>query len=204
MFYSIVRFLLAPFFRIFYPFKTIHKQRLTNEGNTIIICNHLGKIDVVYVELLFKGKSYIISKKEWFKNKLQSKILYSLGAIPVDRDKPDLKAMKMGLEVLKNNKRFIMFPEGTRNKTEADLLPIKNGPGYFAHKCNSTIIPLTIYKKGKFMRKNYVYVGEPFKLDCQEQKFTAEVNDKITQRITDELLKLRKEVNEYVAEKKKK
>ncbi len=204
MLYAIVRFLLTPFFKIFYPCKVIHKERLTNKGNTIIVCNHLKKIDVVYVELLFKGKSYIISKKEWFKNKFQSKILYSMGAIPVDREQADFKAIKKCLEVLKNDKRFIIFPEGTRNKTQADLLPLKDGTGYFAHKCNSTILPLTIYERGRFMHKNYIYVGEPFKVNNTEQKFTSQINAEITQQITDELLKARKEINAYVAEKKRK
>ena len=75
MFYRIVRIIIWPFVKIFYPYKVINKENITNEGNTIIICNHLQKADVYYTTFTFKGKSYYLSKKEWFKNKFLTKVL---------------------------------------------------------------------------------------------------------------------------------
>ena len=204
MFYKIIRFLIWPFAKIFYPYKIINKENLTQEGNTIVVCNHLQKADVFYTAYTFKGKSYYLSKKEWFKNKLWSKVLIKLGAYPVDREKTDMKAIKNVLGFLKDDKRVIIFPEGTRNKESLDLLPLKDGPGYFAHKSNSTILPITIAKRAKMFRKNYVYVGKPFKLDNIDQKFSAEINQQITDRVRDELLECRKQVNEFLENKKKK
>jgi len=204
MFYKIIRVILWPFVKIFYPYKIINKENITNEGNTIIICNHLQKADVYYTTFTFKGKSYYLSKKEWFKGKFLSKILMNLGAYPVDREKTDMKAIKNVLKLLKDGKRVIIFPEGTRNKVDLELLPIKDGPGYFAHKCNSTILPITIGKRAKMFRKNYVYVGKPFKLDNVDQKFSAEINEQITERVKQELLECRKQVNEYMENIKRK
>lgn len=203
MFYKIVRLILWPFVKIFYPYKIINKENITNEGNTIIICNHLQKADVYYTTFTFKGKSYYLSKKEWFKNKFLTKLLISLGAYPVDREKTDMRAIKNVLNLLKEGKRVIIFPEGTRNKETLDLLPIKDGPGYFAHKSNSTILPITIAKRAKMFRKNYVYVGKPFKLDNVDQKFSAEINQQITDRVRDELLECRKQVDQYLENLKK-
>ena len=205
MLYKISRFLTNIFVRIFYPFKVINKKNLTNEGNTIEICNHLGKMDVVYVDLMFKGKSYVMAKKEWFKNKFLAKMFSSYGAFPVDREGVDLTAMRTGVNYLKNGKRLIIFPEGTRNKTDAPLLPLKDGTGFFAYKCNSTIIPLTIYKKAKIFRKNYVYVGEPFKFTLQEgQRFNNQLNVESTKVLTEKLMECREKINEYIDNKKKK
>lgn len=202
MFYSVIRFLFGWFIRLIFPFKVVGKERLINDGNTIVVCNHLNKKDVFYIALMFKGKTYFMAKKEWFDNKLLGWLLKKLGVFPVDREKVDKKAIKKGLEVLNSNNRLMIFPEGTRNKTDEPLLPLKDGPGYFAFKCNSRILPLTIYNKTKIFRRNYVYVGESFTIDSSDRKFTSEVNEEITEQVKVSLLQCRKEINEYMDKRK--
>jgi hypothetical protein len=51
---------------LFYPYKIYGKENLIQDGNVIVICNHLGKVDVPMVGYLFKGKTYYLAKKEWF------------------------------------------------------------------------------------------------------------------------------------------
>ena len=202
MFYSVARFLFGWIIRILFPFKIVGKERLINDGNTIVVCNHLNKKDVLYISLTFKGKTYFMAKKEWYDNKFLGWLLYKLGAFPVDREKVDKKAIKKGMDILKSNKRLMIFPEGTRNKTDEPLLPLKDGPGYFAFKCNAKILPITIYNRTKIFRKNYLYVGEAFSVNTEDKKFTSEVNEEITEQVKQSLLKCRKEINEYVDNKK--
>ena len=66
MFFKIVRPLITIFLWLFYPFKVRGKQNVIHDGNTVIICNHLGKMDVPMVGYIFKGKTYYLAKKEWF------------------------------------------------------------------------------------------------------------------------------------------
>ena len=204
MFYFL-KYLLYPLFKwILYPYKLVNKENLVQDGNTIVICNHLTKADVLYLAYIFKGRSVFLSKKEWFDNKFLGWMLkHIVGAIPIDRDTTDMKAIKTIIKKLKDNKRVVIFPEGTRNKESLDLLPIKDGPGYFAHKCNSTILPLTIGKRPKMFRKNVIYVGKAYKIDDMGAKFNSEVNTKITERIRDSLLDCREQVNLYMDSNKK-
>ena len=203
--FCFLKFLLYPLFKWFlYPYKLINKENLTQDGNTIIVCNHLAKADVLYMTYIFKGQSVFLSKKEWFDNKFLGWCLkHIVGAIPIDRDTTDVKAIKTIMKKLKDGKRVVIFPEGTRNKESLDLLPIKDGPGYFAHKCNSTILPLTIAKRPKMFRKNVIYVGQPFKVDDMGAKFNSEINTQITERIKDSLVECREQVNIYLESKKK-
>ena len=69
MFFKIVRPLITIFLWLFYPFKVRGKQNVIHDGNTVIICNHLGKMDVPMVGYIFKGKTYYLAKKEWFNKK---------------------------------------------------------------------------------------------------------------------------------------
>ena len=64
---------------------------------------------------LVNKKINFMAKKEWFKGKFKNWLFRSLGAIPVDREKPDFASIKACLKVLKDDKPLVVFPEGTRN-----------------------------------------------------------------------------------------
>ena len=110
MFYFL-KYLLYPLFKwILYPYKLVNKENLVQDGNTIVICNHLTKADVLYLAYIFKGRSVFLSKKEWFDNKFLGWMLkHIVGAIPIDRDTTDMKAIKTIIKKLKNNNSLIIF-----------------------------------------------------------------------------------------------
>ena len=115
------------FYKLFYPVKVIGKENCIQDGKSIVICNHLGKSDVLAVGDLYKDKTYFLSKIEWFDNKPLGWIIDKLGAIPIDRDKPSISSIRSCLNVLKDNKRLAVFPEGQRNFVDNTLLEIKQG-----------------------------------------------------------------------------
>ena len=67
--FAIARPILTLMLWICYPLKIYGKENIKHDGNTVIICNHLCKMDVPMVGYLFKGKTYYLAKKEWFNNK---------------------------------------------------------------------------------------------------------------------------------------
>lgn len=204
MFFALVRPILTLWLWLCYPMKIYGKENIIHDGNVVVICNHLCKVDVPMVGYLFKGKTYYLAKKEWFKNKFISWIFKKMGGIPVDRDKPDLKSTKEALNVLKSGKRLCIFPEGTRNKEGTDIMPLHGGAGMFAFKTNATIIPINIHHKAKFWGKNYIYVGKPFDFsEFEGQRFDAELNDKLTQKMYEELCNAKKELEQILNAKKK-
>lgn len=70
-------------------------------------------------------------------------------AIPIDRGKTDLNAIKLSMRVLNDEKVLTIFPEGTRNKTEQELSEVKAGAAMFAIKTKTPIVPVWIKKKPK-------------------------------------------------------
>ena len=146
MIFAIMRPILTLWLWLFYPIKVFGKENITHEGNVVVICNHLCKVDVPYVGYLFKGKTFYLAKKEWFKNKFLSWAFTQMGGIPVDREKADLESTKKALGVLKSGKRLCIFPEGTRNKNSTEIMPLHGGAGMFAFKTKAKIIPLNFRK----------------------------------------------------------
>ena len=62
----------------------------------------------------------------------------------IDPDKADLAAIRKCFSVVKNGEILGIFPEGTRNKTEEQLLPFKEGSLKIAEKTGCLIIPVAM------------------------------------------------------------
>lgn len=182
-----------------YPYKVYGRENLIQDGNVVIICNHLSKMDVPMIGHIFKGKTYYLAKKEWFNKKWRAKLFTALGAIPLDRDHIDIEATKAALGVLKNGKRLCIFPEGTRNRESTEIMKLRGGAGVFAFKSKSVILPINIHHKPKFWGKNYLYVGKPFDFsEFYGRKLDGELNEKLTEKMYRELCKAKEELQEIL------
>jgi len=178
---------------IFYPTKIIGRKNII-KGKAIMAANHTSNMDVVLLLANTYEKKYVMAKKELFKNKFVGAILKSYGGISVDRENNDIAALKKSLKVLKNNKKLIIFPEGTRNKTEdtSKLMEIKKGTAMLAIKSKSPVIPVWISRRPKAFRLTKIIIGEPFELtEFYGEKLSDENLQKATQIISEKIEKLR-------------
>ena len=70
------------------------------------------------------------------------------------------------MRLLKNGKKLVIFPEGTRNHNDdMQLGQVKHGVAMFAIKAKVPIVPMFITKKPRFWRKTKVVIGKPFLLE---------------------------------------
>ncbi|MBQ3158466.1 MAG: 1-acyl-sn-glycerol-3-phosphate acyltransferase [Clostridia bacterium] len=193
--------------RLFYPVKVIGKKNLPKKKGYVLTCNHYSNMDPVLLDVYLNKKIRFLAKKELFEKKFVGFFLKKFGGFPVDREKPGVSSFKFALNVLKENKIFGIFPEGTRNKNiEADgIMQLKNGAIVFASKGESQIIPIVIYKKPKVFRKNYILIGEPIELIGEDKKrLTHEEQEQNVQILVNAMTKLREEMDNKILAKKNK
>ena len=157
-------FLYLPF-KILYPTKVIGKKNLP-KGSCIIASNHTSNLDALVFALNTWEKKYYLAKKELFKKKFNAFFLKKFGAIKIDRQTSDVSAIKNSLKVLKNGKKLVIFPEGTRvNNENMELGQVKQGVSMFAIKAKTQIVPMFLYRRPKMFRRNKIFIGKPFSLD---------------------------------------
>ncbi len=158
-----------------YPSKFYGKENLP-EGGAIIVSNHFSVFEVFQYLNISKERPYFLAKKEVCEGKFFNKLFTSFGAIPIDRSKPDMKAMISAMRVLKDEQRLVIFPEGTRNKTGTnELQELKSGASIFAVKTKKPIVPAMLLSKPKIFRKTKIIVGKPFELsEFYDKKFTED------------------------------
>lgn len=152
MLYNILKPFMYLFFKIFYKLEIKNKFKFEDNKRLIICSNHTHYLDPILLAISFNRKVHFLAKKELFNNKFVAKILLSLGAIPVDRDNNDLKALKASMNILKDEMVLGIFPEGTRVKEES-IENLKNGIGLIAYKCKSDILPIKIEGSYKLFSK---------------------------------------------------
>jgi 1-acyl-sn-glycerol-3-phosphate acyltransferase len=176
------------FFGGFYPSKIYGKENVP-DGSAVIVCNHFMALDCAFVLKAHRDNVYFLAKNELFKKKWFAKIIKSYGAIPIDRDNPDMKSIIAAIKILKSGNKLTIFPEGTRNRTGTnELQEIKGGSVVFAVKAKCPIVPMMIYKKPKLFTRAHIIVGEPFTLDeFYGVKLTDDVINEMDKIVSDKM-----------------
>lgn len=163
--FHLVQILLTIPVRFCFPAKFVGKENIP-KGPCIIASNHTSNLDAVLLAVHTWEKKFYLAKKELFKCKLFGSILKCVGAVKIDRQEIDVGAIKNCMRLLKNGKKLVIFPEGTRNHNDdMQLGQVKHGVAMFAIKAKVPIVPMFITKKPRFWRKTKVVIGKPFLLE---------------------------------------
>lgn len=198
--YRFIRLLAKPFVAIcMRGIKVVNLENAMIDGRAIYTCNHYSKKDTFLpIQKIFKKEAHILAKYELFKVPLIAWFLHNMGAIPVRRAKADIDAVKSVLTVLKNDKKLLIFPEGTRNKENTqELAEVKTGTARFAIKTKSPIVPMMYYSCPKVFRKNCLYIGKPFTLEEFYGAKTQEEMHAATEVVRQKMDETRALCNEY-------
>lgn len=190
----IVSFLIRTYCKIVYRVKIIGKENIPQEGNLLFCGNHRTYLDPPLIIVTAGRYMRFMAKEELKKNPLFAFLGFLYDGIFVKRDEKDIGPLKTALKTLKDGKCVGLFPEGTRNGLEKNDGKVKNGAAYLALKTNSKVVPIGIVGPAKPFTKNAIIYGKP--LDFSEyvtgKKVDKEVEDKVSEMIMDEIIKLSK------------
>ncbi len=140
MFYSILKPIIAVIFKIFFRLEVIGKEFIPKGGGFILASNHISNLDPVVLGACSPGRVYFLAKEELFSNPFFSFLIKRLGAIPLKRGNPQISSLKKAINILRNKKPIVIFPQGTRGNSVTKLFM---GVG-FLHK--KTLAPIIVAK----------------------------------------------------------
>ena len=195
--YKFFRATLGLVFKFWYRPKVYGKENIPKEGSILITANHKHVMDQCAIIISTKRVIHYMAKKEYFDGR-HAWFFRMSGCISVDRSIHDDNAKNQALDVLNDGGAIGLFPEGTRNKTDAFLLPFKFGAVSMAKKTDSYLVPVGISGDYKFRTKNLrYYIGKPFKVGDMTLE---EANEKLAKEIG---ALMKKGMNEDKKNKKK-
>ena len=163
MLYQILRLIGKPVIYLLFLPKIIGKKNTRHKGRAVVIANHSSFWDPLLIAVIFKRQVYWMGKIELFKSRIARMFFNAVKAFPVRRGEGDLAAIRHAFRILKAEKLFGIFPEGTRIKT-GEIGRFEPGTAMIALKNNAPVIPVYIKGKYKLFRRMKVIIGEPIML----------------------------------------
>lgn len=183
-------FWIGHLFCLFFPFKIVKGVFPSPCRKFIFVCNHRSALDIplCYV-VLHPIKARILTKRE-FEFSILGSFMRWLGFFFVKReDKKSRKIVQnLMIQTLLHDGNILLFPEGTRNRTENKLLPFKMGAVYMAQVTGAPIIPIIIKRNA---RCSQIIIGEKMYVSTLDNLESA--NEKlhsIMEQIYDDIVQI--------------
>lgn len=81
-------------------------------GAAVLVANHISHFDPLYLMIGFDRTIDWMTTKEFYANRLVAAWLRAVNTFPVDRSRPDRRALRLGVERLRAGRVVGVFPEG--------------------------------------------------------------------------------------------
>ncbi len=166
--YGICKLIYTTLLKVLYRPKAIGIENIPDDGAVIFAGNHRHAFDPVVVMTHTKRVVHYMAKETLFKG-LHGILFKEIGLIKVYRTKSNPEAIQSAVELLKSGGTLGIFPEGTRNRTDKELLKFKHGAVTIAKQSNSKIVPFAIKGEYKlFSNKLIIEFGKPINVSNME------------------------------------
>jgi 1-acyl-sn-glycerol-3-phosphate acyltransferase len=124
--------------------KIYGRENLIEDGPAIYASNHASYLDPPLVGVACRKEVFYLARKTLFEKPVLGPLLPRINCIPVDRDRGDVAAVRTLLRLLKEGKRVVVFPEGTRSK-DGNLQPARAGLGLIIAKSLAPVVPVRVF-----------------------------------------------------------
>jgi len=166
--YKICKIIYSLLLKILFQPKMYGKENIPKEGSLIFAGNHKHTLDPIMVMSSTNRIVHYMAKEELFKG-LHGILFEKIGLLKIHKNKSNQLAVLQAENILGNNGTIGIFPEGTRNKTEEELLKFRYGTVKIAKRTDTKILPFAIRGKYKLFRKGVeIEFGIPIDISGME------------------------------------
>lgn len=165
LFFDFVRVTAAPGILWFRPKKIYESEAAKKKikGPAILIANHVGIIDPLYLMLVIWYRRHrFICKSELMENKTGKFWLTLFRCIPIDKDNASFTTVRRIVDVLKGGELVSMFPEGQVHTQSDKPSAFKSGMILMSIQSGAPVIPVYIKPRKHFYNRIIAVIGEPF------------------------------------------
>ena len=168
-------------------------QHLPLDRAAVYCANHQSNVEPPLLFTALHPRMHVLYKAEINQIPILARAFRMGGFIPVDRRNREaaMRSIEAGAAANRAGHSFLIFPEGTRSKTD-ELLPFKKGGFIMAMKAEAPIVPVAVQGAREAMRKGSrivwpvtvsIRVGEPIETAGLDLKARDALIDNVRKRI---------------------
>ncbi len=134
---------------VFWGFKIFYRNKIYGlshfyPGPALIAANHTSFLDPPIVSISSPQEVHFLARKTLFTNPLFGGLIRSLNSHPVSGQAEDVGVFKTIVDLLKDKKKVIIFPEGKRS-FDGTVGEIKPGIALLLARTDAALIPTYIH-----------------------------------------------------------
>jgi 1-acyl-sn-glycerol-3-phosphate acyltransferase len=141
--YWLARFICWLFCVVYFRFRVHGRKNVPENGALILAGNHQSFLDPVFCGIAVKRHLTYVARDSLWRFGPFGRLIGSVNAIPVSRDKADIAAMRMIIDRLRQGEAVCLYPEGTRT-LDGRIAPFKPGFGLLCRRSKAAIIPVLV------------------------------------------------------------
>ena len=130
----------------------------------VLVANHISHFDPLFLAIAFDRTIDWMTTKEFYANRLAAAWLRAVNTFPVDRSRPDRRALRLGLERLRAGRVVGLFPEGGIRAGATSILggvAPKSGAAALARLAAVPIVPCIVLGTDRLYAKRNWRPGPP-------------------------------------------
>jgi 1-acyl-sn-glycerol-3-phosphate acyltransferase len=166
------------------------------DRSAVYCANHQSNVDPPILYTALHPRMHILYKHEIDRIPVLARAFRMGGFIPIDRSRKEsaMRSIEAGAQSLRSGNSFLIFPEGTRSRSD-EMLPFKKGGFIMAIKAGAPIVPVAIQGGREAMRRGSriirpvtisIRVGEPI----ETRGLSLEARDELIVRVRDAIAEL--------------
>jgi len=174
-------------------FKVTGREHVLLDRAAVYCSNHQSNVDPPVLFDALHPRMHILYKHEIDQIPILARAFRLGGFIPIDRRNRDssLKSIEAGAASIRSGNSFLIFPEGTRSRTES-LLPFKKGGFHMAILAQAPVVPVAI-RGGRESMKKGSWLIQPVVIDIrvgppvETTGMTSSDRDDLIERVREEI-----------------
>ncbi len=173
---------------------TVTGRGFVPKGRAVVFCsNHESNVDPPVLFRALHRRLHVLFKSELQKLPIFGRVMVAGGFVPVERDRREasMASIDRAAASVREGNSFLIFPEGTRSRTD-EMLPFKKGGFIMAIKAQAPIVPVAVSGGRAAMQKGSwfvrpvmvrVRIGEPVETAGLEVDDRDELIERVRERI---------------------
>jgi 1-acyl-sn-glycerol-3-phosphate acyltransferase len=178
-------------FRLYNRWEVSGRELVPESGSVLLIANHTSYADPPIVGTACRRPVHFMAKAELFFFPLGA-IISRTHAFPVRKGGVDRAALRRAMQLLKEGRVLLMFPEGTRSP-DGRLMELETGAAFVALSSGAQVVPVGVDGADRLLPRRWpiprpaklrVRFGPPVNLDdLRGSRPTREALEEATRRM---------------------